>query len=100
MGFRTSVAPGSGHERRMILAPPCDGHLGPVHVLGLCRHDRVHLDAKPVIVLLDVGLFRVVSGCLSRLPITVLISLPFRRQAWRRPRQLWFPRSKSLVKLH
>jgi hypothetical protein len=64
-----------------------------MHVLGLCRHDRVHLDAKPVIVLrviflrgedvvlLDVGLFRVVSGCLSRLSVTVLVSLPFSRQA-------------------
>jgi hypothetical protein len=83
----------------MIFASLCDERFGPVHVLGLYRHDHVHLDAKPVIVLrviflsgedvvlLDVGLFRVVSGYLSRLSVTVLISLPFSRQAWRRPRQ-------------
>jgi hypothetical protein len=87
----------------MILAPPCDGRLRLVHVLGLCQHDRIHLDAKPVIilcviflsgedmVLLDVGFFRVVSGCLSQLPITILISLSFSRQARRWPRQLVVP---------
>jgi hypothetical protein len=62
-----------------------------VHVLGLYRHDHVHLDAKPVIILhviflsgedvilLDVGLFRIVSGCLSRLSVMILISLSFSR---------------------
>jgi hypothetical protein len=71
-----------------------------VHLLVLSRHDRVHLDAKPVVVLciiflsgedvvlLDIGFFSVVSSCFSRLPITVLISLPFSRLARRWPRQL------------
>jgi hypothetical protein len=27
----------------MVFAPPGDGRLGPVHELGLCRHDGVHL---------------------------------------------------------
>jgi hypothetical protein len=71
-----------------------------VHVLGLFRHDRVHLDVEPVIVfhvlllsgedivLLDVGIFRVIMASLSRLSLTVLIPLPFSRLARWRPRQL------------
>jgi hypothetical protein len=71
-----------------------------VHVLGLSRHDRVHLNAKPVVilriiflsgedmVLLNIGFFSVVSSCFSRLPVTVLISLPFSRLVWQWPRQL------------
>jgi hypothetical protein len=27
----------------MILVPRCDGCLGPVHVLGLWRHDSIYL---------------------------------------------------------
>jgi hypothetical protein len=42
-------------------------------------------------VLLDVGLFRVVSGYLSRLPVSVLVSLPFSRQTQRWTRQLVVP---------
>jgi hypothetical protein len=76
----------------MILAPPGDGRLGPVHVLRFRWHDRVHLDAKPRLILwilllggehmilLYVGLLRVVPSCLGRLP--VLVSLHFSRQAW------------------
>jgi hypothetical protein len=78
----------------MILMPPGDGHLGPVHELQFCWHDCVHLDAKPELVLcifllssedmvlLNVGLFRIVSSSLGWLP--VLIPLPFSRQARRR----------------
>jgi hypothetical protein len=58
-----------------------------VHVLWFRWHDRVHLDAKPRLVLgifllggedmvlLNVGLLGVVSSCLGRLP--VLIPLRF-----------------------
>jgi hypothetical protein len=28
------VALGPGHDKWMVLSPPCDGYLGPVHVLG------------------------------------------------------------------
>jgi hypothetical protein len=34
----------------MIFAPPGDGRLGPVHELGLCRHDGVHLRLVPKVV--------------------------------------------------
>jgi hypothetical protein len=34
----------------MVLAPPGDGHLRPVHELGLCRHDSVHLCLVPKVV--------------------------------------------------
>jgi hypothetical protein len=89
----TRIAPGSRHEWRMILARPGDRCLGPVHVLWLRWHDCVHLDAEPGLllwifllsgedmVLLNVGLLGVVSSCLGRLP--VLILLRFSRQAWR-----------------
>jgi hypothetical protein len=38
-----SVLPGTRHERRMILAPPRDGRLGPVHEPGLRWHDGAYL---------------------------------------------------------
>jgi hypothetical protein len=84
----------------MILVPPCDGRLRLVHVLELCRHDRVHFSVKLVVVLhvfplsdedlvlLDVGFLRVVASSLSRLTLVVLIPLPFSRLAQRWPRQL------------
>jgi hypothetical protein len=34
----------------MILTPPCDGRLGPVHVLGLRWYDGVHLRFVPKVV--------------------------------------------------
>jgi hypothetical protein len=38
------------HQSRMVLASPGDGRLGPVHELGLCRHDGVHLRLMPKVV--------------------------------------------------
>jgi hypothetical protein len=34
----------------MVLAPPGDGCLRPVHELGFCRHDSVHLRLVPKVV--------------------------------------------------
>jgi hypothetical protein len=34
----------------MVLAPPSDSRLGPVHVLGLRWHDSVHLRLIPKVV--------------------------------------------------
>jgi hypothetical protein len=34
----------------MVFAPPSDGRLGPVHELGLCWHDGVHLRLIPKVV--------------------------------------------------
>jgi hypothetical protein len=34
----------------MVFTPPGDGLLGPVHELGLCRHDSVHLRLVPKVV--------------------------------------------------
>jgi hypothetical protein len=34
----------------MVLVPPSDSRLGPVHVLGLCWHDGVHLRLIPKVV--------------------------------------------------
>jgi hypothetical protein len=34
----------------MVLSPPGDGCLRPVHELGLCRHDGVHLRLEPKVV--------------------------------------------------
>jgi hypothetical protein len=34
----------------MVFASPGDGRLGPVHELGLCRHDGVHLCLMPKVV--------------------------------------------------
>jgi hypothetical protein len=34
----------------MIFASPGDGRLGPVHELGLCRHDSVHLRLVPKVI--------------------------------------------------
>jgi hypothetical protein len=78
----------------MILTPPGNGRLGPVHVLWLRWYDCIHLDAKPEfvlcifllsgedLVLLNIGLLEVISSCLSLLP--VLVPLRFSRQARRR----------------
>jgi hypothetical protein len=77
-----------------------------VHVLGLYRHDSIHLDVKPVVVLcivllsgedvvlLDVGFFRVVPGSFNQMSVMVLISLPFSWLAQRRPWQLLVPSLK------
>jgi hypothetical protein len=42
-----SVFSRAGHQSRMVLAPPGDGSLRPVHELGFCRHDSVHLRLIP-----------------------------------------------------
>jgi hypothetical protein len=34
----------------MVLAPPRDGYLKPVHELGFCRHDSVHLRLVPKVI--------------------------------------------------
>jgi hypothetical protein len=34
----------------MVLAPPGNGHLRPVHELGFCRHYGVHLCLMPKVV--------------------------------------------------
>jgi hypothetical protein len=34
----------------MVLAPPGDGRLGPVHELAFCRHDGVHLCLVPKVI--------------------------------------------------
>jgi hypothetical protein len=45
-----SVLSRAGNEWRMVLAPPCDSHLRPVHVLGLRWHDDVHLRFVPKVI--------------------------------------------------
>jgi hypothetical protein len=45
MGSKTrAYSPG------MVFASPGDGRLGPVHELGLCGHDGVHLHLVPKVV--------------------------------------------------
>jgi hypothetical protein len=34
----------------MVISPPGDGCLRPVHELGFCRHDSVHLRLVPKVV--------------------------------------------------
>jgi methylmalonyl-CoA mutase cobalamin-binding subunit len=34
----------------MVLTPPGDGRLRPVHELGLCRHNGVHLHLVPKVI--------------------------------------------------
>jgi hypothetical protein len=85
----------------MILAPPCDGGLEPVHVLGLRWHDGVHLRFVPKVVpfvllrsgedvvLLDDGWEVVVSLVRllgSRLMLVALLT--FSRLLWWRAREL------------
>jgi hypothetical protein len=45
-----SVFSRAGHQSRMVLAPPGDGRLGPMHELGFCGHNSVHLCLMPKIV--------------------------------------------------
>jgi hypothetical protein len=45
-----SVFSKAGHQSRMVLAPPGDGRLRPVHELGFCRHNSVHLCLMPKVV--------------------------------------------------
>jgi hypothetical protein len=45
-----SVFSRAGHQSRMVLSPPGDGCLRPVHELGFCRHDSVHLRLVPKVV--------------------------------------------------
>jgi hypothetical protein len=45
-----SVFSRAGHQSRMVLAPPGDGCLRPMHELGFCRHNSVHLCLMPKIV--------------------------------------------------
>jgi hypothetical protein len=35
----------------MVFVPPGDGRLGPMHELGFCRHDGIHLCLMPKVVL-------------------------------------------------
>jgi hypothetical protein len=34
----------------MVLTPPGDGYLRPMHELGFCRHDSVHLRLIPKVI--------------------------------------------------
>jgi hypothetical protein len=45
-----SVFSRDGHQSRMVLAPPGDGRLRPVHELGFYRHNSVHLCLVPKVV--------------------------------------------------
>jgi hypothetical protein len=72
----------------MIFASPGDGHLGPVHELGLRRHDSVHLRLVPkVIPFKDVILFNIHRKVLltliriigSRLMLLVLLTFSWLR---------------------
>jgi hypothetical protein len=40
----------AGHQSRMVLAPLGDGCLRPVHELGFCRHNSVHLCLMPKVI--------------------------------------------------
>jgi hypothetical protein len=42
-----SVLSRAGHQTQVVLAPPGNGCLRPVHELGLCRHYGVHLCFMP-----------------------------------------------------
>jgi hypothetical protein len=42
-----SIFSRAGHQPRVVLAPPGDGRLGPVHELGFYRHHGVHLCLMP-----------------------------------------------------
>jgi hypothetical protein len=45
-----SVFSRARHQSRMVLASPGDGCLRPVHELGFCRHNSVHLCLMPKVV--------------------------------------------------
>jgi hypothetical protein len=45
-----SVFSRAGHQPWMVLAPPGNGRLRPVHELGFCRHYSVHLCLMPKVV--------------------------------------------------
>jgi hypothetical protein len=45
-----SILSRAGHQPRVVLAPPGNGRLGPVHELGFCRHHSVHLCLMPKVV--------------------------------------------------
>jgi hypothetical protein len=45
-----SIFSWAGHQPRVVLAPPGDGHLRPMHELGFCRHNSVHLCLMPKVV--------------------------------------------------
>jgi hypothetical protein len=84
----------------MILTPPCDGCLRPVHVLGLRWHDNVHLsfilEVIPLVlllgdndvVLLDVGWIVILALVYhwSQLMLAVLVPLAFSQVLRGRPR--------------
>jgi hypothetical protein len=40
----------AGHQPRVVLAPPGNGRLGPMHELGFCRHHSVHLCLMPKVI--------------------------------------------------
>jgi hypothetical protein len=85
----------------MILVPPCDGYLRPVHVLGLHWHDGVHLRFVPkvipfvllwsgeAVVLLDDG-WEVVVALVWLLgsQFMLVVLLTFSRMLWRHARVL------------
>jgi hypothetical protein len=45
-----SVFSRAGYQPRMVLAPPGNGRLRPMHKLGFCRHYSVHLCFMPKVV--------------------------------------------------
>jgi hypothetical protein len=85
----------------MMLAPPCDGRLGPVHVLGLRWPEGIHLRFIPKVVpfvllqsgedvvQLDDGWEVVVTSVwlLGSQPMLVVL-LIFSRLLWWRAREL------------
>jgi hypothetical protein len=44
------ILSGAGHQPRVVLAPPGNGRLGPMHELGFCRHHSVHLCLMPKVI--------------------------------------------------
>jgi hypothetical protein len=45
-----SVFSRAGHQPRMVLAPPGNGRLRPMHEPGFCKHYSVHLCLMPKVV--------------------------------------------------
>jgi hypothetical protein len=45
-----SVFSWAGHQSWMVLAPPGDGRLRPMHELGFCRHNSVHFRLMPKVI--------------------------------------------------
>jgi hypothetical protein len=85
----------------MIFASPGDGRLGPVHELGLCRHDGVHLRLVPKVIpfvfaqgskdVILLNIYRKVFLALIRITgsrLMLLVLLTFSRMRLRDSREL------------